>query len=99
MSELGSGSAIRRCLLNVRVAPESGRPCATLPCRTSARRRHTHCNETVCLFDHLVGAGEQRRRNSKAERFGSLEVEHRFILGRRLHRQISRFLAFENLPM
>ena len=51
------------------------------------------------LFDHLVGAGEQRRRNSKAERFGSLEVEHRFILGRRLHRQISRFLAFENLPM
>ena len=28
------------------------------------------------LFDHFVGAGEQRWRDIEAERFGSLEVDH-----------------------
>src|SRR5258708_3997364 len=48
------------------------------------------------LFDHRVGAGEQCRRNSETKRLGRPEVDHKFVLGRRLHRQVSGLLAFEN---
>ena len=37
-----------------------------------------------------------RRRHVEAERLGGLEVEHRLVLGRRLHRQVGRLLALED---
>jgi hypothetical protein len=43
-----------------------------------------------------VGAGELRQRKGEAERLGGLVVDDKLELGRRLHRQVGRFIAFEN---
>jgi hypothetical protein len=48
------------------------------------------------LFDHLVGAREQRRRNFDAQRLRRLQVDDQFEFGRLLNRQISRLGTFEN---
>jgi hypothetical protein len=46
--------------------------------RTSLRLAH--------LLDHLVGTGDQCRRDFKAERFGGFEVDAQFKLRRLLNR-------------
>ena len=56
------------------------------------RVRSAHGNS----FDHLVGAGEQRRRHGKPERPGGLEVNDQLELGGLHDRQVSGLLALEN---
>jgi glyoxylase-like metal-dependent hydrolase (beta-lactamase superfamily II) len=48
------------------------------------------------LFDHLVGAKQDRWRYRKAERLGGLEVHGQLELGRKLHREIARFFATQD---
>src|SRR5260221_3734866 len=50
----------------------------------------------IPLFDHLVGAAEQRDRNGDAERLGGLEIDDEFHLGGLLDRQGGRPIAREN---
>jgi hypothetical protein len=48
------------------------------------------------LFDHLVGAGEQRLRHGEAEGLSGRQVDHQLELGRLLDRQVGGFGAFED---
>jgi putative ABC transport system substrate-binding protein len=50
----------------------------------------------VRLFDHLVSAGEQRRRHIKPERLRGLQVDHQLEPGRLLDWKVSGFFALED---
>src|SRR6266498_4461948 len=59
--------------------------------------KQTHAaQQTTLLFDHLIGAGEQRRWHLEAESLSGLEVDDQFVLGRRLDRQVGGFLPLED---
>src|SRR5262249_36275369 len=48
------------------------------------------------LFDHLVGAGQQRGWDGKAERLCSSKIEHQFKCGWLLERQVRRPCSLDN---
>src|SRR5215467_12712692 len=59
-------------------------------------RAVSKCSNTCLLLDHLVGAGEQWVWHCYAERLSGLQVDHKLVFGRCLHRQVGRFLALED---
>ena len=50
---------------------------------------------TMQLFDHLIGAREQRRWYGQVKGLCGLEIDHQLVLGGRLHWQISGLFAFK----
>jgi hypothetical protein len=60
-------------------------------------QQRTHApQQTVSLFDYIVGELSELHRHIQAERLGGLEVDHQYVLGWCLHRKVGRLLAFEN---
>ena len=54
------------------------------------------CKENCVSFKNLVGARKHCSRHVQANRLGSLEIDHQFVFGRRLHRKVCGFLALED---
>src|SRR5262249_21595003 len=51
----------------------------------------------AALFDHLVGAGDDRSRYGDAQQLRGCEIDDKFKLRRLLDRQFTRFRAAKNL--
>src|SRR5262249_8496088 len=47
-------------------------------------------------LDHLIGASKQSCWHIKTEGLGGLEIDHQFVLGRHLHREVARLFALED---
>ena len=81
---------------HVRSYPESGHRDTRRPRLLSAISCREHVQQNAVLFDDFVGAGEQRWRNGKAERFDRFVVDHQLIFGWRLNRKIGRPRALKD---
>ena len=56
-------------------------------CNNIGQLRTHALQQMALLIDHLVGVRQQRRWHFEADRLCTLEIDHRLIFGRRLHRQ------------
>src|SRR5262249_29724071 len=84
-----------RLKCHVRFAPKADGWQNVSGCPLSAKSRHMQCSN-CSLFDHLVGAREQQRRNVETDRFGGGEVDDELKLGGLLDRQIAWFFTLED---
>ena len=80
---------------DVRYAPESGHQAVAAGCPLSANSAGCTAANAPIRSPRRRGRAADRR-HGEAERLGGLEVDHQFVLGRRLHRQVGRLLALED---
>src|SRR5262249_40909284 len=91
ISELGP--LLTRALTFVPVSPRVGLFAPLRDKVTSSARLVDLCWLLQTSFDHLVGAGEQRRRHGEAERFRRLEVDKQLNLRGLVDRKVRRLCA------
>jgi len=80
MSALPPKAAIGDAMRNIRFVPNADSCTAAI----------------LSLFDHLVGAAEQRGRQVEPERLSGLHVDHQFVLRWCLYRQVGGLLTLED---
>src|SRR6516165_427222 len=78
----GSKGDIQQCSTHVRFTPKSGHRNSLAGRLLCAKSRHSAVRRNTSLFDHFVGAGEERWGNFDAERAGGYQVNDQFKLGR-----------------
>src|SRR5262245_4900914 len=97
MSEMGHSVHLLRTGMRWHDCSSSGsRPqLITSRCR---RRANTGCEQSQQkpLFDHLVGAAGERKRDGDTERLGGFEIQDQLDFHRLLDRQVRGLLALEN---
>jgi hypothetical protein len=82
------GELTRRANTGRKFEPRHLQRCAKTGCNSS---------NAAPLFDHLVGAGEQRRRHFEAERLRRFQIDDQLELRGLLDGQIARLCPFEDL--
>src|SRR5262245_45286828 len=61
-----------------------------------AKFRRMQCSKRGCLFDHLIGAGEQRCWDGQTERSCRFEIDRQMDLCRLHDRKVLWFFTLEN---
>ena len=84
---------------SARMSPSARCGHAAALARTAMCQEATYApQQTALLFDHLVGAGEERRGHFEAERLGGFKIDYKLEFGWLQHRQVGRLLALKMRP-
>src|SRR6266850_4703780 len=77
--------------------PTSGHFRCPSACLKGANKRLMHA-QLPALFNHLVGAAEQRKWDVEPERLGALQIKEQLDFCGQLHRQVARLFSLEDAP-